>query len=75
MFEDILECGTTETIGGKPAFDFLPNIQKNSREDLNVLKFWKLYFDSLRIPYRIEDCGDRYKMWKEQYVDDGGETI
>ena len=71
MFEDILKDTIMRRIDGKPAFDFLPEIRKDSKEDLEILQSWKRYFDSQDVPYTIEDCGDHYKLWKEQYVDVG----
>ena len=44
--------------------DFLPNIQKNSKTDLLILKKWKLYFIKNDVPFIVEDLDNHLILWK-----------
>ena len=49
-------------------FDFLPNIQKQNINDLEILLTWMTHFQKHNISYFVEDCGEFMILWKECHI-------
>jgi hypothetical protein len=48
--------------------DFLSGIRTQSKSDMDILKTWQEYFESVGTPYIVEQCGNILKLLKEKKV-------